>query len=212
MNWMDLPDKNATKDGKFVILPIEYEKDLSYVKGCSKGPAAIIEASQQLEYYDEQFELEPYESGVYLAESLKLNELEPKEAMEAISEAVQKHAGKFVISLGGDHAVTYGLVQGFDKIENDFSVIILDAHSDLRDQWTTTLNHACVSKNICKNHEVGIIGMRSQDIEEAKFAKKAENVHIIKPYEYSEVKLKELLSKLKNKVYLSIFLRRIKLT
>ena len=50
MNWMNLPEEY--RKGKFAILPIAYEKDVTYGKGTSKGPEEIIAASKHLEYYD----------------------------------------------------------------------------------------------------------------------------------------------------------------
>jgi len=37
-----------------VILPIPYEATTTYRRGCKNGPDAILEASHQVEYYDEE--------------------------------------------------------------------------------------------------------------------------------------------------------------
>ncbi|MGB3514855.1 MAG: arginase family protein, partial [Elainellaceae cyanobacterium] len=37
---------------RVVILPIPYEATTTYRKGCQDGPASILDASQQVEYYD----------------------------------------------------------------------------------------------------------------------------------------------------------------
>ena len=45
------------------VLPAPYEHTSSYVLGSDRGPSAIIEASQQVELYDETLKCEPIESG-----------------------------------------------------------------------------------------------------------------------------------------------------
>lgn len=199
MNFMNLPEENATEQSLFYILPIEYEHNPTYGKGAENGSKEIIKASQHLEYYDEQFESEPYEKGIHLLEPLKLNQ---PEELNKITETVTKIKNKFLISLGGDHAITPAITKG---IQGKFSIIILDAHSDFRYSWNnSTQNHACTARNISKNHKTGIIGVRSQDIDEAKEISKNENVTVIKAYELDEKKLKEMLDKLDEKIYISI--------
>ncbi|MBT4651437.1 agmatinase [Candidatus Woesearchaeota archaeon] len=195
---MNLPEEYQR--GKFVILPIGYEKDLTYGDGASLGPAEIIAASKHLEYYDEQFDCEPFEKGIELLESVKATE--PEEMIESVSREINKHKDKFIIGLGGDHSVTLGLTKNLDK---DTSVIILDAHADFRDSWNgSSLNHACVAKQISKNHRVALLGIRSMDIDEKKQIEENEKVHLLKAYDFTLEKLREVLPKLKDKIYISI--------
>lgn len=202
---MNLPQEYATKDSLFYILPIEYENNPTYGKAASKGPEEIIKASKHLEYYDEQFDNEPFEKGIFVMNKLSLNSIEPEETMQKISETVSKVKNKFLISLGGDHAITIGTVKGLEENFKDFSVIILDAHSDFRYSWNNSqFNHASVSRRMVNNHKIGIIGVRSQDIDEAKEIQENENVQIIKAYEYDKTKLKDMLNKLHQNIYISI--------
>ena len=216
MKWMNLPEEHSSEDAKFVILPIEYENDLTYRKGASKGPEEIIKASQYLEYYDEEFDCEAFENGIKLLDYLKLKEKSPKEMIEIIASKIAEQKNKFVISLGGDHAVTIGIVKGLEvkglkrlpengSQDEEFSVIQFDAHADFRDSWNgSELNHACVAKQISKNHNLLQIGIRSMDIDEMKQIKINENAHQIKAREFSLEKIEQLLSKLKPKVYITI--------
>jgi agmatinase len=198
MSWMNLPEEYQT--GKFVILPIEYEKDLTFGDGTSKGPKEIITASKHLEYYDEQFDCEPFEKGIELLEPIKADE--PEEMIEKVSKEIKKHKDKFVISLGGDHSVTIGLTKNLDP---DTSIIILDAHADFRDSWNgSSLNHACTAKQVSKNREVALLGVRSMDVDEKNQIDNNENVYLLNAYNFNLIKLKELLPKLKDKVYISI--------
>ncbi|PIN76871.1 agmatinase [Candidatus Woesearchaeota archaeon CG10_big_fil_rev_8_21_14_0_10_36_11] len=201
--WMNLPQEYSK--GMFVIIPIEYEKDVTYGKGTSKGSSAIIDASKHLEYYDEQFDIEPFEKGIELVEPLQLQDVSPEEMIKTVSDTIQQQKNKFIIGLGGDHAVTIGMVQGMEQLHDDFSVIILDAHADFRDSWNNSqYNHACVAKQISKNHTLLSIGVRSMDIDEKKSIDMNDNVHLIKSYDFTLERLQQILPKLKQKVYLSI--------
>jgi len=77
---------------------------------------------------------------------------------------------KFIVTLGGEHTVTIGAVSAFSKLYKDLSVVIFDAHSDMRDEYEDNkYSHACVSKRIV---DMGIkpvqIGIRSMDVSEKK--------------------------------------------
>ncbi|MBL7057246.1 agmatinase [Candidatus Woesearchaeota archaeon] len=186
MHFMNLAENYCTDNSEFQILPIEYEGNVSYGKGASKGPNEIIKASEQLEYYDEQFDCEPFVKGIKT-----INKIEDIK-------------NKFTVALGGDHSVTIDVIKELEK-ENDFSVIILDAHPDMFYSWNGSQhNHRCVAQKTSEKHETLIVGVRSMDVDEKELIEKKENVSIIKSYEYDHETLKKELKKLKKSVYLSI--------
>jgi agmatinase len=192
--WMNLPEEY--RKGKFVILPVSYEKDVTFGTGAALGPSEIIKASEHLEYYDEQFDCEPFEKGIELLPEVKAET--PEEMISKIPEIKDK----FVIGLGGDHSVTIGLTK---NLSEDTSVIILDAHADLFHSWNgSTLNHRCVVQRLSAKHEVLMLGVRSMDISEKEIIDQNEKVRMIKSYDFNLTKLKEVLPKLKDKVYISI--------
>lgn len=199
---MNLPEEFANQEAKYYILPIEYEGNLTGGKGAKNGSKEIIKASYQLEYYDEQFDNEPYKKGIFLLQNLTANS--PEEITEKISGEISKHKNKFLISLGGDHSVSIGIVKGMEKIHDDFSVIIFDAHPDLFYSWNNSrLNHRCSSFQISSKHSVALIGIRSMDKDELDVIKN-NNIHLVCSHENVKEKLLAILPKLKNKVYISI--------
>ena len=205
MIWMNLPQEYRTNTSRFVILPIEYEKALTYGIGASKGSAEIIKASAHLEYYDDQFDVEAFEQGIQVLEPLQLSEVEPEEMVKTVSEVVLAQKGKFLMGLGGDHAVTIGIIKGLEKIHPDFSVIQFDAHADFRDSWNgSALNHACVAKQISKTHSLLLLGVRSIDIDEKKQLEESKQVHLISRYNFSVEKIRDILPYLKPKVFITI--------
>ena len=197
MKFMKLADEYSGESSEFCILPIEYEFGLTYGDGASKGPAEILKASEHLEYYDEQFDAEPFLKGIQTLPPVK-----PKKPEDLLEIAVPD---KFTITLGGDHAVTIGVLKSLEKKYDDFSVIILDAHSDFFSSWNDSqYNHRCVSQRAVEKHKTLLLGVRSMDIDEKELIEKNENVSIIKAYDFDLEKLKQELAKMSENVYISI--------
>jgi len=179
-NFLDLPDKLSNYDfAKVVVLPIPYEATVTYGKGTAKGPAAIIEASAQVEFYDREFDCEPVEKfGIHTLSEIKIPS-SSEEAARRIYEAVNSHikAGKFVVGLGGEHSVSVGLVKAqAESSKEPITIVQIDAHSDLRDSYEESENnHACVARRFLENKNVEQIlqfGIRSISTEEIKFIRK----------------------------------------
>jgi agmatinase len=155
---------------KIVILPVPFERTTSWLKGTSNGPNAIIDASRNMELYDIDSDSEVYKNGILTSEAIQAkNELTLVEMLR--KEVKRLHSdGKFIVTLGGEHTVTIGPVLAFSEIYKDLSVVIFDAHSDMRDEFDDNkYSHACVTKRIS---DLGIrpiqIGIRSMDITEKK--------------------------------------------
>ena len=166
MNFLGLSDKETRGvEAKVVILPIPYEKTTSFGKGTQNGPKAIIEASHQVEFFDEELELEPCECGIFTEKALDFVGKSGAEAINLIEAATEKilSDGKFPIALGGEHTITTGLVKAAHKRYPDLHVVHLDAHADMRPEYEgTKWSHASVMARIS---ELGIpytsIGIRS---------------------------------------------------
>jgi agmatinase len=209
-NFLSLPEEYRTEKSAFRIIPIQYEGSVSWMKGAAKGASAIIRASSNMEYYDEQFKTEPFLSGIKTENALSIKNMKEDAAVKKISEHASLFfkKGIFPVFLGGDHSVTSGIVSALEKKENSskFSYIVFDAHSDLRESWNgSRFNHACTTKRICEQHNCLIVGLRSQDIDEHEFAEKEKKIRVISALGYSIKALEKEISKLKeDDVYLSI--------
>jgi agmatinase len=142
---------------------------------------------------------EPFEHGIYTMPSLNLSRKNPKDAMAAITKAHASMKNEFIITLGGDHAVTLGAVRSYEK---PFSVLLLDAHADSRYSWNgSQLNHACVGRRIAADHTIGIIGVRSIDRDEHEALK---DTPFIQAHEYKREAIIDMLTKLEDRIYVSI--------
>jgi agmatinase len=164
----------APERARFHVLPVPYEKTVSYGHGTALGPGAIIGASGQLERWDGSSD--PGADGIYTWPAIDCSG-EPQDVIRQIGAAVARilALGKLPVVLGGEHTVTWGVMQGyFQAGVRDFGVVQIDAHADLRDAYEgDKLSHASVMRRVV---EAGIplvqLGIRAFCEEEIEARKK----------------------------------------
>lgn len=164
MNFLDLSADLSDYDrAQIVILGIPYEASTTYGQGTRNGPAAIIQASSQVELYDAGLDLEPCHVGI--ATRMPFEEFaEPEQTINTVSMTCKKLLDdkKFVVGLGGEHTVSVGLVMAQRDFNPDMWVLQIDAHSDLRDTYAgSKWNHACTMARIGEICPYVGVGIRS---------------------------------------------------
>ncbi|WHZ16597.1 MAG: Agmatinase [Nitrospira sp.] len=156
------------------ILPAPYEHTSSYILGSDRGPSAIIEASQQVELYDETLKYEPYREwgGVATAATLNLNGLVDGPAVQAIQDFVQPHVGrgKFLVTLTGEHTGALGAIRAHARTYPTMCVVQIDAHGDLRQAYQgNPYSHASVMARVVDDGlplvQVGIRSISPEEID-----------------------------------------------
>ena len=164
-NFLGLSEaESAYNTARAVILPLPYEKTTSYKQGTAAGPQAILSASQQVEFYDDELRAEPRKVGIATVAAPDFTGLSHEAGLEKIAEVAGLlfDDGKFVVSLGGEHSVTIPLVREVVRRHPDVSVLQLDAHSDLRRSYEgSPLNHACVMARVDELCDFVAVGLRS---------------------------------------------------
>lgn len=139
----------APEEARFHIISAPYEESVSYGGGTAHGPAAILGASWQLETWDGKSE--PFEQGIYTHPPVDISG-KPEQVIKRIAEVTKEvmALGKLPVMLGGEHTVTYGVIKGLlDAGVEDFGVVQIDAHADLRDAYEgNPYSHASVMKRI----------------------------------------------------------------
>lgn len=153
---------------RFHLLPVPYEKSVSYGAGTAAGPAAILAASWQLETWDGQSS--PCDQGIYTHPPVNTDADAPI-VIDRIAQATRQivSTGGFPVVLGGEHTVTLGVIKGLLAAGlDDFGVVQIDAHADLRDAYEgNPYSHASVMKRVI---ELGIpllqLGVRALCAEE----------------------------------------------
>lgn len=186
-NFLGLPESFSQYErAKVAILPVSYDSTASFMSGTRNGPAAIIAASQQLEWFDEELESECYECGIATLATLEPDVSGPEVMHERLFEFARKIVsdGKFLFSLGGDHSISSALVRAVMTKHQKLSVLQIDAHSDLRDTYQgSKYSHACVMRRIVElGARIVPVGIRAMDLEDHDFMIK----HDIQPITASE--------------------------
>jgi agmatinase len=154
---------------RFSVLPVPYEKTVSYGKGTALGPAAILEASSQLETWDGKSN--PSMLGIHTCAPINCEEAASR-VIDNIAARVSSilAAKSMPVVLGGEHTVTYGVIKGYlDAGFTDFGVVQIDAHADLREAYEQDpLSHASVMKRVV-DEGVALfqLGVRAYSEEEA---------------------------------------------
>ncbi len=154
-----------------VIFPVPLERTTTYEHGTRNGPAAILKASQNMELYDEELEIEPYKE-------IGIHTLPPIDTMdgsldEVITELFTAQCGlmdddKFPVAIGGEHTLTPPLVSAVAKKYKNLSVLQIDAHADLRDEYQgNPASHACAMRRVLEFCPAVQVGIRSLSVEEA---------------------------------------------
>jgi len=172
-NFGGIPEEHsAYETSRAVIFPVPLERTTSYEHGTRNGPAAIIAASRNMELYDEELEVESYkEIGIA---TLPAIDTADGALDEVISELFTAQLGfledgKFPVALGGEHSLTPPLVSAVAKKFKGLSVLQIDAHADLRDEYQGNPNsHACAMRRVLEVCPAVQVGIRSLSDEEAK--------------------------------------------
>jgi agmatinase len=167
--FLDMPPTFAKlENAKYVLLPVPYDGTSTYIKGAEKGPQAIIDASDSIELYDIQTELEAYKSGIY-TDKYPYSFATPEKMAAEVKERVQHflQQNKKVGLLGGEHSISIGAIEAFAEKYRNLSVLQIDAHADLRDSYNgSAYNHACVMRRAQEVANVVQVGVRNVCIEE----------------------------------------------
>lgn len=154
-----------------VIVPFPYEGGVSYGLGTAGAPQAVLDASRQVEFYDDMLDVEPYRVGLATVAAPLIPE-DPVQMLALLETLADELlvAEKFPVVIGGDHSISSGFVESIARHYPDFGVIQLDAHADLRDSYDgSPYSHACAMARIGEltPHTLQI-GIRSMDADEAR--------------------------------------------
>ena len=151
-----------------VILPVPFDKTSTWIKGADKGPAAIIEASRYLEFYDIETDSEVFKKGIFTARPIQSSSSSVliKKTDSAVSKYLKDN--KLVVTLGGEHSISIGIIKSYARHYRNLSVLHLDAHADSRESYEgSRYNHACVIARAREyTSNIVSVGIRSMDVSE----------------------------------------------
>jgi agmatinase len=175
---------------RVIIIPAPLEYSVCYMKGTAQGPQAMLNTSSQMELYDEELDLCPIKVGVYTRPVLDYSGMDHATALRATGDAVREvlQHGQLPFTFGGEHSLSAPVIAAVHEAYPDLTVIHIDAHGDLRDEFEgTTLSHAAIERRVV---DMGIplleIGIRSFSPEEAEFMKTQPDVAIVWAYKMAK--------------------------
>lgn len=193
------------EQASIVILPVPFDKTSTWLKGSDKGPEAIIKASQNMELYDIETKTEVFREGIWTAKPVMA-----KTSIEMIGEVyrlVESFLGqdKFVVTLGGEHTVCLGAISAHADFYDDLSVLHLDAHTDLRDEYEGNPNsHGSVMARAReKVDNIVSVGIRSMDSSELGSIREGKVFYAEEIYSLDGW-MEEVADKLSQDIYVSI--------
>jgi agmatinase len=158
-------------DSKIVLVPVPFDATSTWIRGSRRGPEAILEASANMELYDIETDSEVFRQGIHTDIPVDAGE-DPEAMVHAVQERVQDwlKRKKYVVTLGGEHTVSLGAIRAHHRQYPGMSVLQLDAHTDLRQEYLgSTYNHACVMARVREICPLTQVGIRSMDAEEKKW-------------------------------------------
>lgn len=169
--FLDLPaEMRDPREARFAVLPVPYDETSSWQKGADKGPAAIIDASATVEWYDIQTNAEPCRRGITTLPPIDWKG-SPEELADRVAQAVDAifDREQLPIVLGGEHSVSIGAIRAAAKRIRNLSVLQIDAHGDTREEYEgSSHNHACVmarARQWCPIVQVGIRAIEAAEAE-----------------------------------------------
>jgi len=195
-----------------LILPWPLEKTVSYGTGTHTGPAAIIEASRQIELFEEETLVDFQERPrLHTLPPVVVDSNMPEDQLPEHLAAAARYIGgfreRFLLTLGGEHLLTYGVVTGLAADPAEVTIVQVDAHADLADElggrhWS----HGTVMRRLWERGcRLVQIGVRSLSRPEYELVRSGPRIEVFFAHELAARwdELLRLLARLEGSVYLS---------
>jgi agmatinase len=164
------PERTTFDAARVAILPVPVDRTTSYVPGTRAAPREILLASAHMELWDEEIGVDVHGVGIHTLPEMEL----PFGEMPATLAEIRRVASeilrrdKFLVTLGGEHAITPPLVAAAAERFPGLHVLQIDAHADLRDTYKgSPYNHACAMRRALEHARCTQVGIRSLSPEEA---------------------------------------------
>lgn len=174
MNFAGIEESefSAFDSARVLILPVAYEGTVSFGAGTGAGAMAIIDASRNMELYEEETDAEVYKIGIHTLEKFAARET-PEAMMNSLYERTKEllAENKFLCMLGGEHSVSGPVIRAHAEKFHNISILQIDAHADLRDEYDgTPHSHASIMARTVKDLKIPAVqvGIRSISADEAR--------------------------------------------
>jgi agmatinase len=213
LNYFGLPEEYSSQENsRTVIVPVPYEA-AAQGKGSKRAPKAVLEASQQVELFDDELWVEPYKIGIQSASEIEIEPVvnETEKPFSQLTDAINPlvEFGKFPIVIGGEQSISLGAVRACAERFNDLSVLQINARSNVRSAHNgKTYSDASVGFHVYKTLPRPLltqVGIRRISEEEVHWLEKEEpQVNIFWARQQNNWSLQKIIETLSENVYLSI--------
>jgi agmatinase len=169
-------EEHSWANARYRILPVPYEATVSYGSGAKDGPAAIIEASAQIELFDAELDLHPGASGIHTLPAVEPDVRGPEAMTRRLREIAEAlcEPDRVTIALGGEHSITPPLALPYLDAPDTW-VLCVDAHADLRKSYQgSPYSHACAMHTIARTGRLVQVGIRALSEPERDLARELE--------------------------------------
>ena len=210
LQFLALPNA-PVEDADVLVLPVPLERTVSFKPGTADAPRAILETTEQLEFYEEDAGWSPFK---HMTISVLPEFADDPAQSDADWHAdLTKHVaalpvGNLFVALGGEHSLTPSLVAG--RMDKPGTVLFLDAHGDMRASYEgSRYNHACpITRLLEQGHRIVMGGIRSVFESEVALVEREPRISLFMDWDLQgkgqwEAFLQEIRS-LSGPVYLSI--------
>jgi len=208
-NFLALPpEQSSLASAAAVLIPVPVDSTTSFRTGARHGPAAIIAASSALEDYDIELDVDVAELGIHTAPPLEPHVGDPYQMVERIRAAVSHYASQGSVKLtgviGGDHSASIGSAFAHLDRNPDLSVLYIDAHADLRDEYQgTRWGHGSGARRIAERCPVSLVGVRILALEERQYIE-AHGIPVCYWPPRNKSELHDITAGLRQDVYVSV--------
>jgi agmatinase len=193
-----------------VVIPFGYEGTVTFGHGTNKGPEALINASTQVETFDDELLDDIHKQiKIWTTEQPKFPK-GAKEASKVLYENVNEiiHEKKFPVVIGGEHSISYGFAQALDKNYKDISILVFDSHLDLGDQWSKQdFTHAAwlkYSMELPNVKSASLIGIRNfNKLEYQVWQENKDKINVFLAKDKANWDLNKIIDSLSENVYVS---------
>ena len=148
LSFLSLPEEYSTPAASRVtVIPVPFESDES--KGTKAGAQAVIDASQNLELFDEELWVEPYKIGVQTIGAIKLGSKSAEDPFTALKSVVKPlvDIDKFPLLVGGDACISVGAIATAKERYSDLSVLQITPRTNFKPEGSL-LSRSSVTYNI----------------------------------------------------------------
>jgi len=195
---------------RFCVVALPYETSVGGRTGAKDGAARILEASQRVEFFDEESFKSPARLGIVTLEP-PITQLPPDEMAQELQSYAGKvqRAGKRAFYLGGEGWISQGIIRAYLNQYRDLTVLQLDAHPNLRTEFGgARFGRMTVMDRLRGELPITQVGIRSLNEEEANLTDKGHVstffAHDIESQALKSELIPQICEGLSHHVYLSV--------